>query len=142
MWRLVSLGQRVGEGQEKVMSPSPGGDDSHSHQDSNSKSTGGSGSGGGGSGGGLTNIFKGLAGAAKLSKSPAISLQSSASISAQIAQRLSSSPTAAQGLPQHHAEAFEQLRNGPLADRVAAAHTLRHVVADYPLNPVCFVAYE
>ena len=135
MWRLVSLGQRVGEGQEKVMSPSPGGDKSHLHQDSNSRSTGGSGSGGGGGGGGLTNIFKGLAGAAKLSKSPAISLQSSASISAQIA-RLSSSPTAAQGLPQHYAEAFEQLKNGSLGDRVAAAHALRHVVADYPLNPV------
>lgn len=138
MWRLVSLGQRVGEGQEKVMSPSRGGDKSHLHQDSSSRSTGGSGSGGGGGGGGggLTNIFKGLAGAAKLSKSPAISLQSSASISAQIAQRLSSSPTAAQGLPQHYAEAFEQLKNGSQSDRVAAAHALRHIVADYPLNPV------
>lgn len=131
MWRLVSLGQRVGEGQEAAMSPSPG-DEAHSHQDSNPKSTGGS-----GAGSGLASVFKGLAGAAKLSKSTSVSLQSSTSINAQIAQHLSASSSAAHSLPQHHAEAFEQLKNGPMSERVAAAHTLRYTVADYPLNPVC-----
>lgn len=131
MWWLVSLGQRVGEGQKRVMSPSPG-DEDHSQQDSSQKSTGG-----GGASSGLASVFKGLAGAAKLSKSPPVSLQSSTSINAQIAHHLSSSSTAAHDLPQHHAEAFEQLKNGPLSERVAAAHTLRYAVADYPLNPVC-----
>lgn len=133
MWRLVSLGQRVGEGQEKAMSPSPG-DEAHSHQDSNPKSTTG-----GGASSGLASVFKGLAGAAKLSKSPPASLHSSTSLNAQIAQHFSSSSTIVHDLPQPHAEVFEQLKNGSLSERVAAAHTLRYAVADYPLNPVCFV---
>ncbi|KAK7751285.1 Tuberous sclerosis 2-like protein [Diatrype stigma] len=117
------------------MSPSPG-DEAYSHQDSNLKSTGGS-----GAGSGLASVFKGLAGAAKLSKSTPVSLQSSTSINAQIAQHLSASSSAAHSLPQHHAEAFEQLKNGPMSERVAAAHTLRYTVADYPLNPVLDIWY-
>ncbi|RYO99292.1 hypothetical protein DL764_006862 [Monosporascus ibericus] len=103
------------------MSPSPG-DVARPHQDSNLKGTGG---------GGLASVFKGLAGAAKLNKPPPSSLQA-----VQIAQHLSSSSTAAGGLPPHQIEAFEKLKNGSIGERVAAADTLRYGVADYPLNPV------
>ncbi|KAI1075277.1 hypothetical protein F5B20DRAFT_394667 [Whalleya microplaca] len=110
------------------MSPSPG-DEAQSPQDS--KSTGG-----------LASVFKGLAGAAKLTKSPPAPVQPSGpSINAQIAEQFNYTPALLRGLPSQHTETFEQLRNGSMNDRVAAAHTLRYAIADYPLNPVLDIWY-
>ncbi|KAI0012781.1 hypothetical protein F4779DRAFT_614225 [Xylariaceae sp. FL0662B] len=110
------------------MSPSPGAE-AQSPQDSKSS-------------GGLASVFKGLAGAAKLTKSPPAPVQPSGpSISAHIAERFSSTPALLRGLPPQHTESFEQLRNGSMSDRVAAANTLRYAITDYPLNPVLDIWY-
>ncbi|KAI1339054.1 hypothetical protein F5Y15DRAFT_416364 [Xylariaceae sp. FL0016] len=110
------------------MSPSPG-DDLQSTQDSKTS-------------GGLASVFKGLAGAAKLTKPHPTPMQHTGTLlNAQIAERLSSSPTTAHGLPQRYIESFETLKDGALSDRIAAAHVLRVVVADYPLNPVLDIWY-
>ncbi|KAI1500956.1 hypothetical protein F5X99DRAFT_429060 [Biscogniauxia marginata] len=110
------------------MSPSPG---DEAHQPQESKSTGG-----------LASVFKGLASATKLTKSLPTAAQSSASINAQIAQQINSSiPSAGRGLPQQHIDSYEQLKDGSLNQRVAAANTLRFVVAEYPLNPVLDIWY-
>ncbi|KAI0593043.1 hypothetical protein F4775DRAFT_530050 [Biscogniauxia sp. FL1348] len=110
------------------MSPSPG---DEAHQPQETKSTGG-----------LASVFKGLASATKLTKSLPTAAQSSASINAQIAQQINSSiPSAARGLPQQHIDSYEHLKNGSTSERIAAANTLRFVVADYPLNPVLDIWY-
>ncbi|KAI5862878.1 hypothetical protein GGS23DRAFT_569876 [Durotheca rogersii] len=116
------------------MSPSPG-DEAPSPQDA--KHTGG------GSGSGLASVFKGLAGAAKLTKSPPAPVQQSSghSINAHISERLNANPTVSRGLPPQYAESFDLLRDGSMNERVAAANTLRHAVADYPLNPVLDIWY-
>jgi hypothetical protein len=142
MFRRIVLGQQAGEGDEdaaageevveeeeegeEAMSPSPG-DEPLSPQDTKS------------SGGGLASVFKGLAGAAKLTKSPPTSLQSPGPfINAQIAEQLNTVPAASRDLPAQHLASFELLQNGSLQERIAAANALRWAVADYPLNPVSF----
>ncbi|KAI2473803.1 hypothetical protein F4781DRAFT_3597 [Annulohypoxylon bovei var. microspora] len=110
------------------MSPSPGDDASPPHDSKNTS--------------GLASVFKGLAGAAKLTKSPPAPVQSSGpSINAQIAERLNTTPSILRGLPSQHSEAFDLLKNGSMNDRVNAANALRHTVADYPLNPVLDIWY-
>ncbi|KAI0840153.1 hypothetical protein F5Y06DRAFT_249670 [Hypoxylon sp. FL0890] len=110
------------------MSPSPG-DEASSPQDSKTTS-------------GLASVFKGLAGAAKLTKSPPAPVQSSgASINAQITERLNATPNTLRGMSPQHAESFELLKNGSLNERVSAANALRHTVADYPLNSVLDIWY-
>lgn len=127
--RIVILGRKAGEErQTEAMSPSPG-DDAPSPQDSKNI-------------GGLASVFKGLAGAAKLTKSPPAPAQpSGAPINAQIAERLNATPTILRGLPPQHTESFDLLKNGSMNERVAAASTLRIAVADYPLNPVLDIWY-
>lgn len=87
--------------------------------------------------GGLASVFKGLAGAAKLTKSsPTLSQPSGPStLHAKVAEQLSSIPIA-HTLPHEYVALFEQLRNGTIHERVAAANSLRTVVANYPHNPV------
>ncbi|KAI1106075.1 hypothetical protein F4804DRAFT_302164 [Jackrogersella minutella] len=127
--RIVSLGRKASEERQiQDMSPSPG-DDGSSTQDSKSIS-------------GLAGVFKGLAGAAKLNKSPPAPVQSSGtSINAQIAERLNATPNILRGLPAQHADDFELLKNGSMNERVNAANALRRTVADYPLNPVLDIWY-
>ncbi|KAF3069080.1 Tuberous sclerosis 2 protein like protein [Daldinia childiae] len=127
--RIAFLGRKAGEErQTEEMSPSPG-DDGSSPQDTKGSS-------------GLASVFKGLAGAAKLTKSPPAPVQSSGpSISVQIAERLSATPNILRGIPSQHAESFELLKNGSMTQRVAAADALRHTVADYPLSPVLDIWY-
>ncbi|KAI2623234.1 hypothetical protein GGR54DRAFT_43393 [Hypoxylon sp. NC1633] len=131
--RIAILGRKAGEGrQTEDMSPSPG-DDSPSPQDSKGA-------------GGLASVFKGLAGAAKLTKPPPAPVQSSVpSINAQIAQRLNTNAnntsTILRGLPPQHTDSFELLKNGSMNERVTAADTLRRAVANYPLNPVLDIWY-
>lgn len=111
--------------QERDMSPSPG-DGAPPSQDSKVV-------------GGFASVFKGLAGAAKLTKSPPALAQSSRSstIRAQIAEQPSSVPlTHAYALPLPYIALFEQLKDGAINDRVAAASSLRTMVANYPHNPV------
>ncbi|KAK4127599.1 hypothetical protein N657DRAFT_566077 [Parathielavia appendiculata] len=90
--------------------------------------------------GGLAGVFKGLTGGGKLTKSPPVLQQPFAPIagSQAFADRLdAASPSSAfHGLPPEQAELFGQLKNGQLAERVAAANSLRYVIADFPLNPV------
>ncbi|KAI1188813.1 hypothetical protein F5B17DRAFT_244665 [Nemania serpens] len=89
--------------------------------------------------GGLASVFKGLAGAAKLTKSPPALAQSSRSstIHAQIAEQLSSVPlTHAYALPPPYVVLFQQLKDGAMNDRVAAANSLRTMITNYPHNPV------
>lgn len=109
------------------MSPSPG-DDAPSPQDSKNTS-------------GLASVFKGLAGAAKLTKAPPAPVQSSGPISAQIAERLNATPAILRGFPPQHSDSFELLKNGSMNERVSAANALRYAVADYPLNPVLDIWY-
>ncbi|KAI1365359.1 tuberin [Xylaria arbuscula] len=87
--------------------------------------------------GGLASVFKGLAGAAKLTKSSPTAAQSSGPpmIHAEIADQLSSTPSA-HALPLQHLALFEQLKDGTINERVAAANALRTVVAKHPYNPV------
>ncbi|OTB16950.1 hypothetical protein K445DRAFT_57618 [Daldinia sp. EC12] len=127
--RIAFLGRKAGEQRHtEDMSPSPG-DDASSHHDSKGSS-------------GLASVFKGLAGAAKLTKSPPAPVQSSGpSISVQIAERPSATPNILRGIPSQHAESFELLKNGSMTQRVAAADALRHTVADYPLSPVLDIWY-
>lgn len=122
--RIVSLGQQTDEGQAESedMSPSPG-EEGQSPPDSRNT-------------GGLASVFKGLAGAAKLTKSsPPPLLISGPPINLNLAEQLNDT-TAYHGLPPNHNEAFEQLRRGTSSERVAAAQRLRYAVVDYPLNPV------
>ncbi|KAI1468523.1 uncharacterized protein F4812DRAFT_372156 [Daldinia caldariorum] len=127
--RIAFLGRKAGDqGHTEDMSPSPG-DDASSPQDSKGSS-------------GLASVFKGLAGAAKLTKSPPAPVQSSGpSISVQIAERRSATPNILRGIPSQHAETFELLKNGSMTQRVVAADALRHTVADYPLSPVLDIWY-
>ncbi|KAI1138915.1 hypothetical protein F5Y05DRAFT_382944 [Hypoxylon sp. FL0543] len=127
--RVVFLGRKAGEERQTVdMSPSPG-DEASSPQDSKATS-------------GLASVFKGLAGAAKLTKSPPAPVQSSgASINAQIAERLSATPNILRGMSPQHSESFELLKNGSMNERVSAANALRHTVADYSLNSVLDIWY-
>ncbi|KAI6090801.1 hypothetical protein F4821DRAFT_10721 [Hypoxylon rubiginosum] len=126
--RVVSLGRKAGEErQTAAMSPSPG-DEAPSPQDSKPTS-------------GLASVFKGLAGAAKLTKSPPAPVQASGpSINAQIAERLNVTPTVLRGIPQH-TDSFELLKDGSMNERVAAASALRRAVADNPLSPVLDIWY-
>ena len=92
--------------------------------------------------GALASVFKGLAGASKLTRLPLgnsmPSTQSAGfSVDAQVAQQLKTSASISHGVPQQHVHALNQLKNGPsLNDRVSAAAALRQAVVDYPLNPV------
>ncbi|KAI3323165.1 hypothetical protein HD806DRAFT_102963 [Xylariaceae sp. AK1471] len=124
--QTASSGQPATEGhsiEEREMSPSPG-DGALPSQDSKVV-------------GGLASVFKGLAGAAKLTKSSPTAAQSSgpSTIHAEITEQLNSIP-AAHVLPPQYISLFEQLKDGLVNERVAAANALRMVVADYPLNPV------
>ncbi|GAP87627.1 putative gtpase activating protein [Rosellinia necatrix] len=87
--------------------------------------------------GGLASVFKGLAGAAKLTKSSPTLAQSSrpSTINAEITEQLSAVPIS-HALPHGYIELFEQLKDGAMNERVAAANSLRIVVANYPHNPV------
>jgi len=123
--RLVSLGQEAGEGQanDDNMPQPAAGDETSSPQEPKINT------------GTIASVFKGLAGAAKLTKSPPAPLTTTGSIArAHITEQLHDS--ASHGLPQHHLEAFGLLKNGSTAERVAAANQLRYAVEDYPLNPV------
>ncbi|KAI1765600.1 hypothetical protein GGR53DRAFT_519552 [Hypoxylon sp. FL1150] len=126
--RVVSLGRKAGEERQiAAMSPSPG-DEAPSPQESKSTS-------------GLASVFKGLAGAAKLTKSPPAPVQASGPlINAQIAERLNVTPAVLRGIPQH-TESFELLKDGSMNERVAAANALRRAVADNPLSPVLDIWY-
>ncbi|KAI0503364.1 tuberin [Xylaria bambusicola] len=86
---------------------------------------------------GLASVFKGLAGAAKLTKSSPITAQSSgpSTIHAEIADQLSSAPTV-HALPLQYIASFEQLKDGTINERVAAANALRTMVSKHPYNPV------
>ncbi|KAI0380000.1 hypothetical protein F5Y04DRAFT_282468 [Hypomontagnella monticulosa] len=130
--RIALIGRKAGEERQiEDMSPSPG-DEASSPQDS--KNTGG-----------LASVFKGLAGvagAAKLTKSPPAPVQASGPpINAQIAERLNATPNILRGLPSQQTESFELLKNGSMNERVTAANTLRRTVADYPLSPVLDIWY-
>ncbi|RYC64416.1 hypothetical protein CHU98_g1779 [Xylaria longipes] len=87
--------------------------------------------------GGLASVFKGLAGAAKLTKSSATPAQSSGpeAVHAEIAAHLNSIPVG-HALPPEFVTLFDQLKDGTINERVAAANSLRTVIAKYPHNPV------
>jgi len=98
------------------MSPSPG-DELPSQE---SRSTGG-----------LAGVFKGLAGGKLAKSSPPISSPTS-----QERIDVVTYPNIVRGLPGNQMEVFGQLKSGTLSERVAAANSLRHAIADFPLNPV------
>ncbi len=130
--RIVSLGQPALESDEP-MSPPP--DDGG--RSSEPKSAGG-----------LSSVFKGLTGAKlKSPPPPPAPAPASASSSSLAASQLPSASQAdvgssnPHGLPPNHIDAFEQLRSGPINERIAAANTLRYAIADYPLNPVLDIWY-
>ncbi|OHW95181.1 GTPase activating protein [Colletotrichum incanum] len=112
---------------DEHMSPSPG--DEPSSPDSSRPS-------------GLASVFKGLTGA-KLTKSPPPSLKSASSILSPLADHVNATRTNLSGLSPNHMESFELLKNGngSVADRIAAANSLRCAVAEYPMNPVLEIWY-
>jgi hypothetical protein len=86
--------------------------------------------------GGLAGVFKGLAGG-KLAKSP----PPIPSPNSQDRADATLHPNIARGLPGDQMEVFQQLKSGgTLAERVAAANSLRYAIADFPFNPVRSVA--
>ncbi|KAI0446648.1 tuberin [Xylaria telfairii] len=87
--------------------------------------------------GGLASVFKGLAGAAKLTKSSPLPAQSSgpSAVRAEIAEHLSLIPTT-NPLPSEFIALFDQLQDGTINERLAAASSLRTMVAEHPHNPV------
>jgi len=97
--------------------------------------------------GSFASVFKGLAGATKLTKAPSggalPSTQAAGlSVNAQLAQQLKISAAGTHGVPQQHVQALDQLKNGAsVGDRVAAAAALRQAIIDYPLNPVLDIWY-
>ncbi|TRX96293.1 hypothetical protein FHL15_003017 [Xylaria flabelliformis] len=105
------------------MSPSPG-DGALPSQDSKP-------------GGGLASVFKGLAGAAKLTKSSPLPAQSSgpSAVHAEIIEHLNSIPIV-HALPSEFVALFDQLQDGTTSERVAAANSLRTMMAQYPHHPV------
>ncbi len=111
------------------MSPSPG-DEQHPQD---SKATGG-----------LAGVFKGLTGGSKSTKSPTVAQQPFAPFTPVVGahppfgDRSDVTPpsSALHGLSPDQIELYGQLKNGQLADRVAAANSLRCAIADFPLNPV------
>ncbi|KAK7741063.1 Tuberous sclerosis 2-like protein [Cytospora paraplurivora] len=89
------------------------------------------------SAGGLASVFKGLTSAAKLVKPPPLPSSSTDTVSAQLSsERVDTASLAASGLPSHHSEALDKLKNGSLSERTAAAESLRLFIADYPLAPI------
>ena len=82
--------------------------------------------------GGLAGVLRGLTGSKK-SSTPQQSLGNSSSTFPPDEAAVASS---AHGLPPEHLDAFHQLSDGSISERVAAAHALRFAVADYPLAPV------
>ncbi|KAI0875041.1 tuberin [Hypoxylon argillaceum] len=87
--------------------------------------------------GGLASVFKGLAGAAKKSSPTVAQSSGPKTIHAEIAEQVNSMPIPhAYALPPQHIALYEQLKDGTINDRVAAANSLRTVVANYPHNPV------
>lgn len=123
MRRIVSLGRQQGSEGPDSMSPSPG--DAAQSPDARGA-------------GGLASVFKGLTGS-KLTKSPTPPSQAPSTVSAS-GQVDVSAPTVS-GLPPNHIASFEQLKNGSLTERVAAAQSLRLAIADYPLNPILDIWY-
>jgi hypothetical protein len=84
----------------------------------------------------FTSILKSLTGN-KSSRSP--NPQSPASIAQHISGANALQP-ASYGGPPNYEHLYEQLKAGnPLADRIAAAESLRVAVQDYPLSDVCYV---
>ncbi|KAI0537828.1 tuberin [Xylaria digitata] len=131
LYRTAPPGQPATEEhivQERDMSPSPG-DGAPPSQDSKVV-------------GGLASVFKGLAGAAKLTKSSPTAAQSSgpSTIHAEIAEQLNTIPIT-HTLPPQYIALFEQLKDGTINERVTAANALRMVVAKYPHNPVLDIWY-
>ncbi|KAK3944126.1 tuberous sclerosis 2 protein [Diplogelasinospora grovesii] len=125
--RLASLGQQAADDQEP-MSPSPG-DDAHSQEARGA--------------GGFAGVLRGLTGG-KLTKSPPPTQQhtpTSTNPSLPFPEHSDGAPTssAPSGLPPEKKAVFEQLRNGTLNERVAAASSLRYAIADFPLSPILHI---
>src|SRR5688572_5582961 len=87
--------------------------------------------------GGIANVFRGLS-SSKSIKSPPIAASSSSS-------SLPIPPAEISGfsrkLSPNHMDAFERLRHGSLNERIAASHTLKFAISEYPLNPVLDIWY-
>ncbi|KAK1835387.1 tuberous sclerosis 2 protein [Podospora conica] len=113
--RLASSGHSASDDQQH-MPPSPG-DEPPAHEPKTA--------------GGLAGVFKGLAGG-RLARSPP-PLPTTASH-----DRIdgASHRSIVRGLPPDQMGIFGHLKNGTLNERVAAANSLRHAIADFPLNPV------
>ncbi len=82
--------------------------------------------------GGLAGVLRGLTGSKK-SPPPQQTLGNVSSI---FPADEADASAFTHGLPPEHMDAFRQLKNGSINERIAAAHTLRFAVADYPLAPV------
>ncbi|KAH8909092.1 hypothetical protein BR93DRAFT_529406 [Coniochaeta sp. PMI_546] len=82
--------------------------------------------------GGLAGVLRGLTGSKK-SPPPQQTLGNVSSI---FPGDEADAAAFTHGLPPEHMDAFRQLKHGSINERIAAAHTLRFAVADYPLAPV------
>jgi hypothetical protein len=89
---------------------------------------------------GLANVFRGLT-SSKSSKSPPPAVASPSSVALPRADLTNATSISSRTLSDPHMEAFELLKNGSPNERIAAAATLKQVIADYPLTPVLDIWY-
>ncbi|KOS18483.1 Tuberous sclerosis 2 protein -like protein [Escovopsis weberi] len=85
-----------------------------------------------------SSVFRGLTGS-KSTKSPPPVSSSAAALPR--TEFINATPINSRNLSSSHVDAFELLKKGSLAERIAAANSLRFAVAEYPLKPVLEIWY-
>ncbi|OTA02661.1 Rap-RAN GTPase activating protein tuberin [Trichoderma parareesei] len=88
---------------------------------------------------GIASVFRGLTGSKSSTKSPPPLSSSAAALPR--TDFIHATPISSRGLSANHMDAFEQLKNGSPAERMAAANTLKFAITEYPLNPVLDIWY-
>jgi hypothetical protein len=86
--------------------------------------------------GGLAGVFRGLTGSKTIKSLPPQPTLGNVSQKVPLDEP-GATASSTNGLPPEHMDAFRQLENGSINERIAAANTLRFAVIDYPLAPVC-----
>ncbi|KAK0392379.1 hypothetical protein NLU13_1874 [Sarocladium strictum] len=86
---------------------------------------------------GIANVFRGLSSSKSTKSTPIAAPQSSSPLPIPPTEI----STSMRKLSPSHMDAFERLKHGSLSERIAASHTLRHAISEYPLNPVLDIWY-
>lgn len=84
---------------------------------------------------GFAGVFRGLT-TARLTRSPPPVGPGASALVPPTLEPVNAVPSSVQGLSPSHMAALEHLRHGAPSERIAAAASLRHAVAEYPLSSV------